>query len=484
MEKQPDVSLPEPVPHILVVDDDELIRQQIERLYVQSGCSVSPVATAEDALERLEAKDIDLVVTDIKLPGLSGVELTERIQELYPDIPVVVITGHAGIENAVEVLKLGATDYIVEPFRAAAIQESTRGVLEKSSAFIDIRHVRRILKGRYEFGGRLSKTPEMHRVFEVIRLVAGTDATVLIEGETGTGKELVANAIHQQSARRSGPFISINCAGFPETLLESELFWYERGAFTGADQSRPGKVELANRGTLFLDEIESIPLAMQAKLLLVLQDQKVQRLGSTKRVQIDMRVIAASNIPLAQLVETGEMRNDFYYRINVVPIQLIHLRQRREDVPLLVQDFLQHHQVALQRGIRSVSRHAMDQLMQHAWPGNVREMQNILERAIVLASGKVIENVDLPDRRPALAGNGQPNEPTSLSLRQWLAEQEKFYLAQQLEACGGTIGLTANVCDVDVKTLYRKMQVHGLDKKQFRSGDSNESEKSDEVEIV
>ena len=482
--EQPDVSLLEPVPHILVVDDDELIREQIERLYVQSGYTVSPVATAEDALECLEAKDIDLVVTDIKLPGLSGVELTERIQELYPDVPVVVITGYAGVENAVEVLKLGATDYIVKPFRAAAIQESTRGVLEKARAFTEIRHLRRILKDRYEFGGMLSKTPEMHRVFEVIRLVAGTDVTVLIEGETGTGKELVASAIHQQSARRGGPFIPINCAGVPETLLESELFGYERGAFTGADQSRPGKIELAHRGTLFLDEVESIPLAMQAKLLLVLQDQKVQRLGSTKRVQIDMRVIAASNIPLAQLVETGEMRRDFYYRINVVPIQLIPLRQRREDIPLLVQDFLQHHQVALQRGIRSVSRHAMDQLMQHAWPGNVREMQNILERAIVLASGKVIENVDLPDRRAALVGNGQPNGPTSLPLRQWLAEQEKFYLAQQLEACGGTIGLTANVCGVDVKTLYRKMQAYDLDKKQFRSGDSDEAEKPDEVEIA
>ena len=193
--KRSNTSLPEPIPHILVVDDDELIRQQIERLYIQSGYAVSPVATAEDALERLETGDIDLVVTDIQLPGLSGVELTERIQEFYPDVPVVVITGHAGIESAVEVLKLGATDYLVKPFSAAAIQESTRGVLKKARAFTEIRHLRRILKDRYEFGGMLSKTPEMHRVFEVIRLVAGTDVTVLIEGETGTGKELVASAI-------------------------------------------------------------------------------------------------------------------------------------------------------------------------------------------------------------------------------------------------------------------------------------------------
>ena len=481
--KASDVSLPEPVPHILVVDDDELIRQQIERLYIQNGYVVSPAATAEAALDYLEAGDIDLVVTDIQLPGLSGVELTERIQELYPDVPVVVITGHAGIENAVEVLKLGATDYIVKPFSAAAIQESTRGVLEKARAFTEIRQLRRILKDRYEFGGMLSKTPEMHRVFEVIRMVAGTDVTVLVEGETGTGKELVASAIHHQSARKNGPFIPINCAGFPETLLESELFGYEKGAFTGADQSRPGKIELAHGGTLFLDEIESMPLAMQAKLLLVLQDQKVQRLGSTKRVQIDMRVIAASNVPLEELVEKGEMRSDFYYRINVVPIRLIPLRQRREDVPLLVQDFLHHHQVALQRGIRTVARPAMDQLMQHDWPGNVREMQNVLERAIVLTSGKIIEHVDLPHGRAAQVSNGQANVSTSLPLRQWLAEQEKFYIAQQLEACGGKIGLTASCCGVDVKTLYRKMQMYDLDKKKFRSADDTESSEHDEVEI-
>lgn len=467
-EQGKDDSLPvQLTPHILVVDDDPLICEQFARLYTLSGYTTAVAPSAEKALERLEAGDIDLLVTDIRMPGLSGVELTQRVQKRWPDVPVIVITGDADVETAVEVLKLGASDYIVKPSTSAAIQESTRAVLEKARVFTEIRHLRRVLQDRYEFGGMLSKTAEMHRVFEIIRMVAATDVTVLIEGETGTGKELVAQAIHHQSPRHNGPFVAINCAGFPETLLESELFGYERGAFTGADQARPGKVELAHGGTLFLDEIESMPLAMQAKLLLVLQDRKVQRLGGTRRVQIDMRVVAASNVPLADLVAHGQMRSDFYYRINVIPIRLIPLRQRPDDISLLVQDFLHHHPVAVQKGIHSLSPQAMNQLLRHAWPGNVRELQNVLERAIVLTPRRMIEEVDLPDGGPAVVFHYSNDVPT-LPLREWLEEQEKRYLAQQLEACGGRIGLTASRSGVDVKTLYRKMRQYGLDKKVFQ----------------
>jgi len=287
---------------ILVVDDERLVCQQLERLFTHSGYAVTIAPSAEKALERLENGDIDLVVTDIRLPGMSGVELTKRIQEKSSDVPVIVITGYADIETAVEVLKLGASDYVIKPFSAAAIQESTRAVLEKVEALTEIRHLRHALKDRGEFSGMLSKNPEIHRVFEIIRMVSSTDTTVLVEGETGTGKELVASAIHYQSARRDGPFVTINCAGIPETLLESELFGYERGAFTGADQARPGKIELANGGTLFLDEIESMSVAMQAKLLRVLEAKKVQRLGGGRAIQVNMRVIAASNVPLKDLV--------------------------------------------------------------------------------------------------------------------------------------------------------------------------------------
>lgn len=457
-----------PTPCILVVDDDPLICQQLERLYSLSGYAVEVASSGEKAIDRLESGDIDLVVSDIRLPGMSGVELTEWIQRECPDVPVIVVTGHADIGNAVDVLKLGASDYIVKPFTAAAIQESTSAVLEKAWVFTEIRHLRRTLKDRYEFGGMLSKTPEMHKVFETIRMVSATDVTVLVEGETGTGKELVASAIHLQSGRRKGPFIPINCAGVPETLLESELFGYERGAFTGADQSRPGKIEIANGGTLFLDEIESMSLAMQAKLLLVLQDQKVQRLGSSRRVQIDMRVIAASNVPLEDLVAQGQMRSDFYYRINVIPIRLIPLKQRRQDIPLLVQDFLRHHPLAQKKRITNLTSQAVGQLMQYGWPGNVRELQNVLERAIVLTSGRTIERVDLPETSlsPRAVEGKQPTP--ALPLKEWLNEQEKQYLIQQLEVCEGKINVVARSAGIDVKTLYRKMRQHGLDKRFFK----------------
>ncbi|HEY2988583.1 MAG TPA: sigma-54 dependent transcriptional regulator [Candidatus Binatia bacterium] len=461
-------ALPQLIPTILVVDDESLICQQLERLYTHAGYKVAICNSVEQALTRLEEEDIDLVVTDIRLPGLSGIELTKRMHETYPDVPVIVITGFGDIGNAVEVLKLGASDYIVKPFSGATIQESTRVVLEKAQIFTEIRHLRRILKDQCEFGGMLSKTPEMHRVFEIIRMVSDTDMTVLVEGETGTGKELVASAIHYQSRRRQGPLITINCAGVPETLLESELFGYERGAFTGADQARPGKIELAHGGTLFLDEIESISLPMQAKLLRVLEDQKVQRLGSSRKIQIDMRVIAATNVPLKELVAGGQMRTDFYYRINVIPIHLVPLRNRREDIQLLVHDFIHHHPLAVSKGITGVSQQAMTRLMQYAWPGNIRELQNVLERAIVMTSRRVIEKIDLPETTPL-----PPSEeiPTSmdLSLRDWLREQEKQYLARQLKTFGGRIGPTARHSGVDVKTLYRKMREYGLDKKDFQA---------------
>jgi len=300
-------------------------------------------------------------------------------------------------------------------------------------------------------------------VFEIIRLVAETDITVLVEGETGTGKELVASAIHHQSPRGEGPFVTINCAGIPETLLESELFGYERGAFTGADQARPGKIELAQGGTLFLDEIESMSIAMQAKLLRVLEAKRVQRLGGRRTIQVDMRVIAASNVPLKELVSQEQMRSDFYYRISVVPINLIPLRERRVDIPLLAQEFLRHHSVANHKRITSVSGQVMSSLMGYHWPGNIRELQNVLEKSIVLTTGRVIERVDLPHAEAVVQAR-EGHIPLDLPLRQWLNEQEKNYLIQRLKSFGGRIGLTAQNCGVDVKTLYRKMRFYGLHK--------------------
>jgi two-component system, NtrC family, response regulator HydG len=463
-------------PHILVVDDDPLICQQLEWLYTDDGYRVTVASLVEQAQQVLEKEDIDLVVTDIRLKGpLDGVDLTRLIAERWSDIPVIVITGFAEIETAVEVLKIGASDYLVKPFTAAAIQESTRTVLQRAILFTEIRNLRRHLKENCEFGGMLSRTPEMHQVFETIRMVAPTDGTVVIEGETGTGKELVASAIHHQSQRRDGPFITINCGGVPEPLLESELFGYERGAFTGADQARAGKIEMADAGTVFLDEIENMSLTMQAKLLLVLSHQRVQRLGGKQWTRVNMRVIAASNVPLGTLLEQGKMRSDFYYRIHVIPIRLLPLRQRAQDIPLLVQDFLHHHPVALQKRITGISPAAIDHLMEHTWPGNVRELQNVLEKAVILTKSRILDRADLDLERISSttdAGASNKKFPSELSMNQWIQEQEKAYLIHKLKTFRGRIDLTAKSCGVDSRTIYRKMMIYGLDRKVFSKAGS------------
>lgn len=454
-------------PKILVVDDDVVVRELMVRLYLDNGYSVVGVSSGEEALGLLAEGNIDFVITEIDLPGMSGTELIAHIQENSPDVPVIAVTAHSNIEIAINVLKLGAADFVVKPFDLGTVQESTRVALEKTRVYMEIRHLRRGLKNGSEFGGMLSKTAEMHRMFEIIRMVAPTEMTVSIEGETGTGKELVASAVHYHSGRRDKPFVTINCAGFPESLLESELFGYERGAFTGAVQAKAGKIELAHGGTLFLDEIESISVVMQGKLLRVLEDQKVQRLGGSADIHVDMRVITATNVPLKQLVAEGKMRSDFYYRVNVIPIHLIPLQQRKVDIPLLVQDFLHRHPVAAGKGITSISKQAMRRLLDYSWPGNIRELQNVLERAIVLNTGRTIEHVDLPEvsfeAHPSRGGNAF-NAP----LNQWLQEKEKEYLAQKLDDFGGNVGLTAKSCRIGVRTLSRKMREYGIDKASFK----------------
>ena len=409
----------------------------------------------------------DLVVTDLHLPDLDGMKFVERIRRLHSDVPVIVLTGVKDIELAIKALKLGVSDYISMPFSADAVQESTRSALEKAQVFTELRHMRRSFAESFEFVGMLSKTPEMYRVFETIRMVSNMDVTVLVEGETGTGKELVAKAIHDRSARREGKLVTINCAGVPDSLLERELFGFESGAIAGADHAREGMIELAHGGTLFLDEIESMSLSMQAKLLHVLEDRKVQRLGGNRKYDIDMRVIAATKVPAKQLVADRKMRNDFYYRINVVSIQLMPLRQRRADIPLLVENFLRTHPFAAQKGITEISRQAMSQLMHHSWPGNVRELQNVLEKAVVMAVLPVIEKVDLLDEPPP-PEKDRANKATGVTFAQWIREQEKAYLVKQLEAFHGSIDRAAANSGICVRTLFRKMRLYGLDKKQFR----------------
>jgi DNA-binding NtrC family response regulator len=456
-----------PCPNLMVVDDDPGVRQQLYRLYAQSGYSVLALSSAEEALHRLEADDVDFVITDIKLPGMDGVQFISRTCQKYPELPVIAITGYADIQIAVDVLKLGARDFVSKPFDLGAVLESTRAALESSRASMEIRQLRRWLKERYQFSEMLSQTPQMQRVFELIRLAAPNDTTVLVHGEPGTGKELVAHAIHHRSERRDGPFVAVSCADFSEDVLESELFGREAGATQGSGAAKPGKIAMAHGGTLFIDEIDSLPLALQELMLRVIEERKLRRVSAAQSVPVDIRVVAGSSATLKARVTEGTMRVDFYQRIHALPIHLIPLRECQIDIPLLIQNYLQDDPVAQSKRIVNVSSKVLGQLMEYSWPGNIRELQNVLDRAIMLAPSRIIENVTLPEA-PFDPSREKSEIAASGSLRQWLREKEKFYIAQKLEDFDGNVGLTAKTCRIGVRTLSRKMRTYGLDKKLFK----------------
>ncbi len=449
-----------PRPTLLVVDDDPAVRSQLERLYAQSGYAVAAFSSAEAALRRLD-DDIDFVITDIKLPGMDGVQFIAQVHQRCPGLPVIAITGYADIRTAVDVLKLGACDFVAKPFDLAAVLESTRAALESARSAMQVRHLRRWLKERFQFGEMLSQAPQMHRVFELIRAAAPSDLPVLLEGEAGTGKELVAHAIHYHSGRSAGPLVAVRCAGLAPEALELELF-----GSAGAGETRAGKLAAAHDGTLFINEIEALPPPAQIRLLRALEERRVYPLGSGRGARVDARIIAASTERAKTLVAGGRLRADLYRRLNAVPIRLVPLRERAADIPLLARNFLQHHPIARSKRIVDISDKVLARLTAYPWPGNLRELQDRLENAVLLASGRIIEEVILPEMpapRPekiAMAG--------SASLRQWLRQMEKSYLAQKLEDLGGNVGLTAKSCRIGVRTLSRKMRLYGLDKKLYK----------------
>jgi DNA-binding NtrC family response regulator len=457
---------------VLIVEDHDRLREQLGQFYEQEGYQVATAGSGEDALQKLGTEKFALVVSDVKMPGLDGFQLARHIREKHPDTDIILITAFGNIRQAVEAMKLGASDYITKPFQPEVIRMVSEKLMEKRRLIEEVRELRQKVLDEHNLENILSKSPKMHKVFELIRALAETDSGVLITGETGTGKELVARAIHNLSRRKDRPFIAINCGAFPESLLESELFGYERGAFTGAVLSRAGKIEQADSGTLFLDEIETIPAPMQVALLRVLQQREVERLGGNRRIKVDMRIIAATNVDLSLCLARGDLREDFYYRINVIPIQLPPLRERPEDFPILLDHVLGKHPLARSKEIRQVAPQVLDQMLAYRWPGNIRELENILERAIVKCRGKIIEEVDLPmppqrvaDLRPGR--NGSQNS----SLKQWLLGSEKDYLRSLLIKHRGSISLTAKEAKVDNKTLYRKMRRHGLHKESFKEFD-------------
>jgi DNA-binding NtrC family response regulator len=454
---------------VLIVEDHDRLREQLGQFYEQEGFKVTTAACGEEGIEKLSQEKFAIVVSDVKMPGIDGFQLARHVREKYPDTDVILITAFGNIKQAVEAMKLGASDYITKPFQPEAIRLVSEKLIERRHLLEEVRELRQRVQEEHSLENILSKSPKMLKVFELIRSLAETDSGVMITGETGTGKELVARAIHNLSRRKGKQFVAINCGAFPDTLLESELFGYEKGAFTGAVQSRGGKIELADGGTLFLDEIEAMAAPMQVKLLRVLQEREVERLGGNRKVKIDMRVIAATNVDLSLCLARGTLREDFYYRINVIPIQLPPLRERLEDLPLLIDHILSHHPVAIERKIRQVTPKVLDQMLAYHWPGNIRELENILERAIVKSHSEAIENVDLPAPPQRVldlwyAGNGN----REISLRQWLLNSEKDYLRSLLIKYKGSISSTAKEAKVDNKTLYRKMRRHGLHKESFK----------------
>jgi DNA-binding NtrC family response regulator len=455
--------------NVLIVEDHDRLREQLGQFYEQEGYKVTTAACGEEGLQKLTQEKFALVVSDVKMPGIDGFQLARHVREKYSDTDVILITAFGNIKQAVEAMKLGASDYITKPFQPEAIRFVSEKLIEKRHLIEEVRELRQRVQEGHSLENIISKSPKMLKVFDLVKSLAETDSGVMITGETGTGKELVARAIHNLSRRKQKQFIAINCGAFPETLLESELFGYEKGAFTGAVQSRSGKIEVADGGTLFLDEIETMTLPMQVKLLRVLQEREVERLGGNRRIKVDMRVIGASNVDLSLCVARGTLREDFYYRINVIPVQLPPLRDRLEDLPLLIRHILTKHPIARERSIRQVVPPVLDQMLAYRWPGNIRELENILERAIVKCQSESIAEVDLPgapkrvvDSFYSASGNGD------LSLRQWLLKSEKDYLRGLLIKHNGSISTTAKEAKVDNKTLYRKMKRHGLHKESFK----------------
>jgi DNA-binding NtrC family response regulator len=383
--------------HLLIVDDENALREAIAERLGDHGFVVEQAGSGEAALQRLAEFAFDILITDLRLPGIDGRKVLDSALERYPEIIAIVITGYGTVKDAVEAIKQGAADFITKPFQFDALLHVLRLALEQRRLKSENAYLRSQLEARYRIDGLVGQSRVMRDLFHLLETVAATASTVLITGETGTGKELAARAIHHASPRRASRFVAINCSAIPETLLEAELFGHVRGAFTGAVATRQGRLEQAHKGTLFLDEIGTMSPALQAKLLRVLQEREFERVGDSHTVKIDVRVIAATHSDLTRMVAEGTFREDLFYRLNVIPVQLPALRERREDVPLLVQHFLQKLATEAGRGHITVSQDALRRLMAYHWPGNVRQLENIVERALAFNHGRSQLDVqDLP----------------------------------------------------------------------------------------
>jgi two-component system NtrC family response regulator len=457
---------------ILVVDDSELVCQQLSQVLAHPDRQITVAADGTTALEWLVENQCSLVLTDLRLPGISGLELIREIRERELPVTVIVMTGHATVESAVEAMKLGAYDLILKPIDTIRLEVLVDQALEDRRLIDEVADLRNRLRKKYAYHDLLGRSPRMLDVFDRVARVASSPCNVLITGETGTGKELVAQAIHFSDVTRRGTLLAVNCAALPEHLLENELFGHERGAFTGADRPKKGRFELAKGGTLFLDEIGEMPQGMQAKLLRVLQDGRFERVGGTESVQTDCRVIAATNLNLAAAVAAGRFREDLYYRLNVFSIELPPLRERLEDIPLLVNHFLEKLGA---RGIpvKTVSRLALSRLLSYDWPGNVRELEHVIEQGMVTTAGLVIEPENLPPQ--IVARHDEPftldfdhRRPLPEITAEFTRRIECAYLQCILERYRGRIELCAKHCGLSRRSISEKLRRYQIDKRAYK----------------
>lgn len=445
-------------PKILIVDDEKLTLRNLEYILKKEGYEVVTASNGYYALKLLQKDSFDVVITDIKMEGINGIELLEKCKELHPDTEVIMITAYASIDSVIETMKKGAFFYISKPFKLEEVKKIVKEAVEKVALKKEVNFLRKREKEKHVL--IVTQNPEMKKILEMAKQIAVTDCNVLILGETGTGKELLARYIHIHSKRAEGPFIPINCGAFNEELLNNELFGHEKGAFTGATTLKKGLLEIASGGTLFLDEITEMSLSMQVKLLRVIQEKEFYRLGGTQPIKVDIRLIAATNKNLQQLIKEGAFRQDLYYRLNVVSFKLPPLSERKDDIPLLCYYFLQKYSKIMKKEVKEISEEAISILMQYDFPGNVRELENIIERGVALTTSDKIEVAHLPEELKKLKIITLRKPEHKLPS---LEEQEAMYIKYVLKETGGNKTLAAQILGIDRATLWRKIKKYELE---------------------
>jgi len=443
---------------LLIVDDEKHIREGLEKALTIDGYDVELASDGQVAMDLIEEGDVDLVITDLKMPNLSGEELMKETVERHPYLPVIILTGHGTIENAVDAMRNGAYDYITKPLNIDKLSLIVKRALENSSLKRQNRELLNQLRKKYSFESIIGKSEPMKKVFETIELVAPSRANVLIYGESGTGKEMIADAIHHNSPRNQKPYVKVHCAAIPETLLESELFGHEKGAFTGAIARKRGRFELANQGSIFLDEIGEISLQMQVKLLRVIQQREFERVGGESPIKVDVRIISATNKNLKEEIENGNFREDLYYRLDVVSIQVPPLREKKDDIPLMVHKFIEEFAHENNKPVEGITNGALSALVSYRWPGNVRELRNVIESIVVLTKSNIINEQDLPEY--ILTKDEQSSLKLSAGIS--LPEAERELILFTLENSGGNKTRAAETLKIGRKTLHRKLAEYGI----------------------